>query len=77
MYDRTCDEGAVERAFEHASDEVGGGRGAQAQPDGGKAAMKIGQQRRQPHRRGRFHRADRERSLGLAVVAGREHGLAR
>ena len=77
MRDGTCDEGAIERAFEHTGDEIGGRRRAQAQPHGGKAAVEIGQQRRQPHRRRRLHRADRKRSLGLAIVARREHGLVR
>ena len=77
MFDRTGDEGAVERAVEHGGDEVGGGRGAQAQPHGGEAAVEIGEQRRQAHGCRRLHRADRERSLRLAVVARGEHGFAR
>ena len=39
--------------------------------------MKVGQQRRQAHRRRRLHRADRKRSLGFAIVAGGQNGLAR
>lgn len=77
MRNGACDESTVERAFEHAGNEIGGRRRAQAQPHRGEAAVEIGQQRRQPHRRGRLHRADRKRPLRLAVVARGKHSFAR
>ena len=64
-------------AVEHAGDEIGRGRRPQAQRYLRKAPVKIGEQRRQPHRGGRFHRADRQRPLRLAIVACCQHCLAR
>ena len=73
----TGDEGAVEAAVEHAGDEIGGGRRAQAEPHRGKAAVEIGEQGGQAHRGRRLHRADRKRPLRLAIVACRQHRFAR
>ena len=77
MLDRAGDEGAVQRAVEHGGHEIGGRRRPQRESHRGKAAMEIGEQRGQAHGGRRLHRADRERSLRLAIVARGQHRFAR
>ena len=77
MLDRAGDESAVERAVEHGGDQIGRRRGPQAEPYRRKAPVEFGEQRRQAHGGSGFHRADRERSLRLAIVARGQHRFAR
>ncbi len=77
MLDRTGDKGAVERAVEHGGYQIRGRRSPQRQLDGRITAVKFRKQGWQAHGGGRLHRADRQRSSWLAVVAGGEDCLVR